>query len=140
MKDDATRHAELREMLSSRQRDLQSDLQSRIRGVRTDRENEVRDELEDSDARSHRDIELALLQIKMETMARVEEALVRLDAGEYGRCFACAAEISATRLRALPFAVRCTKCEERREHGQRKENQLAQSRRGISLFPDQANS
>ncbi len=100
---------------------------------------EVRDELEDSDARSNRDIELAMLQIKTETLARVEEALVRLDAGAYGRCFACAAEISATRLRALPFAVRCTKCEERREHGQRQEKQLAQSRGG-SLFPDQANS
>ena len=138
MKDNTTRHAELREMLNTRKRELQDDLQSRIRGVRTDRENEVRDELEDSDARSHRDIELAMLQIKTETLARVEEALIRLEAGAYGRCFACAAEISATRLRALPFAVRCTKCEERREHGQRQEKQLAQSRGG-SLFPDQAN-
>jgi DnaK suppressor protein len=139
MKDDPTRHAELREMLSTRKRDLQEDLQSRIRGVRTGREHEVRDELEHSDARSHRDIELAMLQIKTETLSRIEEALIRLDAGAYGRCFACAAEISATRLRALPFAVRCTKCEERREHGQRQEKQLAQARGG-SLFPDQANS
>jgi DnaK suppressor protein len=139
MKDNATRNAELRDMLCSRKRDLQDDLQSRIRSVRTDRENEVRDELEDSDARSHRDIELALLQIKTETLGRIDEALVRLDAGEYGRCFACAAEIAATRLRALPFAVRCTKCEERREHGQRQERQLTQAH-GFSLFPDQANS
>src|SRR5216110_1853091 len=139
MKDHPTRHAELRDLLSSRKREIQDDLHSRIRSVRTDRENEVRDELEDSDARSHRDIELAMLQIKTETLARIEEALVRLDAGEYGRCFACAAEIAATRLRALPFAVRCTKCEERREHGQRQEKQIAQSRGG-SLFPDQANS
>jgi DnaK suppressor protein len=139
MKQNADRHAELRDMLNVRKRELQDDLQSRIRGVRTDRENEVRDELEHSDARSNRDIELALLQIKTETLARVEEALIRLDAGSYGRCFACAAEIAATRLRALPFAVRCTKCEERREHGQRQEKQIAQSRGG-SLFPDQANS
>ena len=139
MKDEATRHAALREMLIARKSEVQDDLQNRIRNVRTDRENEVRDELEDSDARSHRDIELALLQIKTETLARIDEALVRLDAGAYGRCFACAGEISATRLRALPFAVRCTKCEERREHGQRQEKQLAQSRGG-SLFPDQANS
>jgi DnaK suppressor protein len=124
MKDTTTRDAELRDMLNTRKRELQDDLQSRIRGVRTDRENEVRDELEDSDARSHRDIELAMLQIKTETLARVEEALIRLDAGDYGRCFACAADISATRLR---------------EHGQRQEKQLAQSRGG-SLFPDQANS
>jgi DnaK suppressor protein len=139
MKQNANRHAELRDMLNVRKRELQDDLQSRIRGVRTDRENEVRDELEHSDARSNRDIELALLQIKTETLARVEEALVRLDAGAYGRCFACAAEISATRLRALPFAVRCMKCEERREHGERQEKQIAQARSG-SLFPDQANS
>jgi DnaK suppressor protein len=140
MKQNASRHAELRDILSARKHELQAELQNRIRNVRTDRENEVRDELEDSDARSHRDIELALLQIKTETLARIEEALVRLDAGAYGRCFTCTAEIAATRLRALPFAVRCTKCEERREHGQRQEKQLAQARGGFSLFPDQANS
>ena len=68
MKDNnTTRDAELRDMLNTRKHELQDDLQSRIRGVRTDRENEVRDELEDSDARSHRDIELAMLQIKTET-------------------------------------------------------------------------
>jgi DnaK suppressor protein len=48
-------------------------------------------------------------------LRRVEEALGQLDAGTYGRCFQCGVEISETRLLALPFAVRCKTCEERRE-------------------------
>ena len=140
MQHNASRHVELRDLLGTRKRELQDDLQSRIRTVRIDRENEVRDELEDSDARSHRDIEFALLQIKTETLGRIEEALVRLEEGAYGRCFACAAQISATRLRALPFAVRCTQCEERREHGQRRDKQLAQARSSFVLDRGHANS
>ena len=44
-------------------------------------------------------------------IAKIHEALGRLDQGEYGYCAECAGEISAQRLRALPFAVRCTACE-----------------------------
>ena len=43
---------------------------------------------------------------------RIDDALVRLDAGQYGSCLECAREISERRLRALPFAVRCQACED----------------------------
>ncbi len=124
MKDTTMRNADLRQMLSNRRGEVQSDVQSRIRDVRTDRSKEVRDEVEDSDAGIHEDIEFALLQMKAETIARIDEALARLDAGEYGRCFECEAEISETRLRALPFAVRCKACQERREQGHRQAGQF----------------
>lgn len=61
------------------------------------------------------DIELALVQVNLQTVARIDDALVRLDAGKYGSCLECAREISELRLRTLPFAVRCQPCEERRE-------------------------
>ena len=54
--------------------------------------------------------------MKEETLRRVREALVRLDAGEYGYCSECDGEISEKRLRALPFAVRCAGCEAAHEH------------------------
>jgi DnaK suppressor protein len=76
---------------------------------------EVGDEVEHSDADIQGDIECGLLGIRAETLTRIDEALVRLDAGEYGSCSQCATEISERRLRALPFAVRCKACEERRE-------------------------
>ena len=53
--------------------------------------------------------------MSLQTVARIDDALVRLDAGKYGSCLECAREISEQRLRALPFAVRCQGCEQRRE-------------------------
>ena len=43
-------------------------------------------------------------------LERTERALVKLDAGTYGLCDVCGAEISAGRLRAIPNGVLCLKC------------------------------
>ena len=136
MTDITMRNAGLRQMLSERRREMRDDVQSRIRDGRTDRPNEVRDDLEVSDADIQGDIEFALLQMGAETLIRIDEALVRLDAGEYGSCVECDGEISERRLRALPFAVRCQMCEETLENEQGRARQLVQRRGGFSLFPD----
>jgi DnaK suppressor protein len=75
----------------------------------------VLDDGEVADVDLQEDIELALIQIKQETIARIDDALARLESGYYGRCVECGDEISEARLRALPFAVRCVECEETRE-------------------------
>ena len=137
---DAVRSAELRNMLTDRRRQLQDELQSRIRDGRTDRPNDVRDDVEVSDADAQGDIELALLHMRAETLKRIEEALVRLDAGKYGSCFECEGEIAERRLRALPFAVRCQACQKRREDQQGQDRQLAQRRASLALFPDVTSS
>lgn len=114
-----TRTARLLQQLTDRRRELEDDVRQRIRDGRHERASDVvTDDAEHSDAHSGEDVGFALLQMKTETLRRIEEALKRLDAGEYGSCVACEADISASRLRALPFAVRCTACEEEREQGQ----------------------
>ncbi len=45
----------------------------------------------------------------------VQAALDRLEAGDYGVCADCGEPIPAARLQALPYALRCVKCEERHE-------------------------
>jgi DnaK suppressor protein len=42
----------------------------------------------------------------------VEEALDRLDAGDYGTCQACEGPIAEKRLRALPWARYCVTCQD----------------------------
>lgn len=122
------RTAELRLVLARRRRELQGDVQGRIREGRTNRATAGGDDVEQSDADMQGDLELALLQMKTETLARVDEAFVRLDEGKYGACVECAHEISGRRLYALPFAVRCQPCEDRRERERRE--RLAAERRG----------
>jgi DnaK suppressor protein len=126
------RERDLRKILQDRRDQLQGELRTRIRDARTDRADEVFDEVDHSDATMQEGIGFALMQMKAETLARLDEALARLDLGNFGFCFECHDEISPTRLRALPFAVRCRDCEERREQRQLHERKLAQSRSSIS--------
>ena len=140
MNEDSIRKADLRQILTDRRRELQNDVQNRIRDGRTGRSIEVRDDLEHSDADIQGDIALALLQMRTEALARIDEALARLDADKYGSCFECQAEISERRLRALPFAVRCQTCEERREQEQGRARRLAGRSAGFSLFSNVGSS
>ena len=129
------RPAGRRQILVERRRAMQDDVQSRIRHGRTETANDVRDDLEVSDADVQGDIELALIQLRAETLTRIDEAIARLDAGDSGACADCDGEISERRLRALPFAVRCQACEERREQARGHARQRAQHRGALSHSP-----
>ena len=45
----------------------------------------------------------------------VNEALERIEEGNYGLCAICKKPIPATRLKAIPHAQTCLKCQETRE-------------------------
>jgi DnaK suppressor protein len=135
MKDTTSWQTEQREMLTMRRRELLDGIQNRIRAGRGGPGHEIRDALEQTDADTQGDLAMALLQSQSATLARVDQALMRLDAGTYGMCSACSKEIASARLRALPFAVRCQACESDREREQGPRERARQSR-GLSLFPD----
>jgi DnaK suppressor protein len=109
----------LRQLLLARRRELVATLHDRIRFVRAERTATVTqgglDEEEASEVDFQEGIELALIEMQAEALAKIKQALARLDAGSYGVCESCGAEIASARLRALPFAVRCRDCEVRRE-------------------------
>jgi DnaK suppressor protein len=132
----AKRNAELRSMLVDRRREMQDDVQSRLRDGRNDRTTDGGDQLEHSDADSQGEIELTLLRMRSEMLLRLDEALARLDAGRYGSCFECEDDIAERRLRALPFAVRCHACEQKREEARGHAQQRADRLGSLSLFPE----
>lgn len=124
---DNGRTALLRAQLEGRRRELlrhlrslREDLPAEALGVRDTEEQCVDDLVQEMD--------LALMQMKSETLAKIDDALRRLEAGTYGRCGDCAAEISAARLKALPFADRCRDCQEALESEQREAGHGASSR------------
>ncbi len=140
-----TRYTELKRMLEDRRQESQAEVQGKMRDVRAEgtwggKLNEVLDAVESSEADIQEDIEFALIQMKSETLNKIDAALRRLEEGTYGDCFECGEEIAEARLRALPFAVRCKDCEEARETAERRERAAAQKQRGSStLFYDMAN-
>ena len=138
MTDTMTRHAELRRMLDERRRDLQSDLQSRIRDERGHRSTDGRDDLEHTEADVQGDLTFALLRMRADTMTRIDEAIKRIDDGQYGACFDCGGQVSARRLRAMPFAVRCQSCEGRREQERTEPHRLIGRPGALFTAPDGA--
>ena len=128
------RDHDLRKMLEDRRRELMYEVQGRIRDARTDiiKERQVLDQGESSEVDIQEDIEFALIQVKADTLNKIDVALRRLDEDTYGVCFECGGEIAERRLRALPFAVRCKDCEEARETAEQRERIMA--RRGSSSF------
>ena len=127
------RYEELKRMLEDRQREILNEVQGKIRDVRaegSEKPHEVLDQGETSEVDIQEDIEFALIQMKAETLNKINEALSRLEDGTYGHCYECGEEIAEPRLRALPFAVRCKSCEEAREMAQQRERAL--QRRGSS--------
>jgi DnaK suppressor protein len=136
-----TRYTDLKQMLSERRRAIHAEVQGKMRGVREEgtwggKLNEVLDAVESSEADIQEDIEFALIQMKSETLNKINDALTRLEQGNYGNCFDCGEEIAEKRLRALPFAVRCKDCEEAKEVAEQRERQMAQRRGAASLFLD----
>jgi len=134
------RYNELKKMLEDRRRELLNEVQGRIRDVRLEgnKERDVLDQGESSEVDIQEDIEFALIQMKSETLTKIDAALRRLEDGTYGDCFECGDQISEARLRALPFAVRCKDCEEARETAEQRERAMA--KRGSSgLFFDMSN-
>ena len=136
-----TRYNELKKMLEERRRGLQAEVQDKMRGVREEgtwggKLNEVLDAVESAEADIQEDLEFALVQMKSETLNKVNDALARLERGDYGFCYECGEEIGEKRLRALPFAVRCKDCEAARETAEQKERQQSQRRGASALFLD----
>ena len=133
-----SRYNELKKMLEERRRELLSEVQGKIRDVRAEgnKERDVLDQGESSEVDIQEDIEFALIQMKSETLNKINDALARLDQGDYGNCFECGEEIAEKRLRALPFAVRCKDCEEAKEVVEQRERQLSARRGATSLFFD----
>ncbi|HUU74263.1 MAG TPA: TraR/DksA C4-type zinc finger protein [Burkholderiales bacterium] len=62
------------------------------------------------DAMQAQQMALETARRRREELVRVEGALRRLKAGEYGNCFVCGEDIDARRLAIAPTSTRCVNC------------------------------
>lgn len=60
-------------------------------------------------------IDISLLEMRNRIRKDIDDALNRLDEGTYGICIDCGEEISEGRLKVVPFATHCVRCQERNE-------------------------
>ena len=61
---------------------------------------------------TERDLTIALLNHETLQLRNLRGALSRVEDGSYGFCIQCEEEISPKRLKAVPWAMLCLKCQE----------------------------
>src|SRR5687767_3119245 len=98
------RYENLMGMLEERRREIQERLRS-LRETMPLEASQAADAEEQSVNDFVRDIDWALTQMKAESLAQIDQAILRLRDGNYGTCEECEEEIPAARLNALPFAT-----------------------------------
>ena len=118
------RHQVLKGMLEERRQEILDKLRT-IREAMPDQRLDVQDAEEQAVTDFAKDMEFALVQMKADTLSRIDEAMRRLENGTYGECAECGAEITAARLKALPFAVLCRDCQAQEETRAAEENKAA---------------
>ncbi len=57
------------------------------------------------------EVTAAVVDHRARELGEIDRALEDIDAGRYGICRDCGEEIPAARLRVLPFATRCVRCQ-----------------------------
>jgi DnaK suppressor protein len=96
-------------------REIQLDVQEGREGEAGD----GRDTYDIASDERDREINLLLGDRDRKKLEQVDEALRRLDAGEYGECEECGGEIALGRLEAMPFSRLCVTCQGEFEQTQR---------------------
>ena len=61
---------------------------------------------------------LGLIENEQGTLELINEALDRMERGEFGRCVECGEPISKPRLQAIPYARNCIRCARKLEGGE----------------------
>jgi DnaK suppressor protein len=105
--------------------ELRQDIHDAFAGVDTVCTHDTMDDIDASVATELTSVRFNVMQMKGDALVRIDEALIRIDDGRYGLCESCGAEISDARLSAMPFALRCTYCEGRKEDAEERRRRNA---------------
>ncbi len=72
------------------------------------------DEMEFAVRSVEQDVNVTTASVRSRMLRQIDYALERVAGGTYGECQACGEHISDNRLKAIPWAECCLKCEEMR--------------------------
>jgi len=89
----------------------------------TDQSDNYPDPADRATAESNRNFELRIRDRERKLLAKIKEALDRIDNGAYGICESCEEDISEKRLEARPVTTLCVKCKTAQEQHEKEHAQ-----------------
>lgn len=81
----------------------------------TDEKTNFPDPTDRASLESDRNFELRIRDRERKLIMKIQEALERIDTGEFGICESCEEEISESRLKARPVTTLCIECKTEQE-------------------------
>ncbi len=63
----------------------------------------------------NRELSMNIVSTEQEVLYQIDDALKRMDEGTYGTCQQCNTPITMSRLKAVPYASMCIKCQRANE-------------------------
>ncbi|HHO75363.1 MAG TPA: TraR/DksA family transcriptional regulator [Deltaproteobacteria bacterium] len=106
---------EIKDILVEMKQEILKNLDERIKSNDMSEHREIGDIFDDADLEQSREFNLLLTTRERQKLDQIENALSKLDQGEYGYCEDCEESIPVGRLKAMPFATLCVKCKSERE-------------------------
>jgi len=108
-----------RKLLMERLQALLEDAGATI-GDLTDDKERLADDIDLASMESNRDFQLRIRDRERTLIHKIQQALQRIEDGEYGVCQHCGEEISERRLIARPVATHCIDCKTEAEQLERR--------------------
>jgi DnaK suppressor protein len=108
-----------RTLLLQIRKDVTREIQLDMKEGREGEAGDGRDTYDIASDERDREINLLLGDRERRKLEQVDDALQRLEAGEYGECEECGGEIAGGRLEAMPFSRLCVTCQSEFEQTQR---------------------
>lgn len=111
-----------RKMLEEKRKDLMHEVEKRIReGTASERE-EVMDSADQALDSYESELHFGINDNERKFLEDVEEALNRIQKGQFGICPSCGSPISKVRLKAMPSARLCIECKQSQERSRISQN------------------
>lgn len=110
MKQRAKFISKIKDILLQRKREVDSQLNVQSHERLTD--GVVQDSADEALSLSMEKLQSSLQRTEIKELRLMEDALARIEKGEYGICIDCGDPISEKRLENFPYAARCIVCQE----------------------------
>jgi DnaK suppressor protein len=108
-----------RTLLNERLRELLGEAERTVDGM-TDTKENFPDPTDRASLEADRNFVLRIRDRERKLIVKIQEALVRLDDGTYGKCEECGEEIGVERLKARPVTTLCIDCKSLQEARERR--------------------
>ena len=97
---------------------------------------DIGDAIDYSVEEQERELDLLLQDRERTKIDKIDEALKRMESGDYGYCDECGEDISKKRLMVMPLARMCVKCQSNEERTRLPPNAFSRADSGHSLHEE----